>query len=213
MKYRLARHFFLVCLMLLIGSLSMMAKKSHVERDMTKQQVTSILGQPDNISFDESGETWEYFKSPLMSNYTYHIVVYFDRNNRVRACQSSTIDYQSNTPVGYGRRPGACPAVPVPVPSYYSLDDESFTILYNKVRDASFDDNRFDLIQVACLGCWFSCSQVAGLLKLFSFSDAKFKALGILAHRITDPQNAVDIYQVFDFSSERDKAAEIMRGR
>lgn len=65
MKYRLARHFFLVCLMLLIGSLSMMAKKSHVERDMTKQQVTSILGQPDNISFDESGETWEYFKVRL----------------------------------------------------------------------------------------------------------------------------------------------------
>lgn len=80
--------------MLLIGSLSVMAKKAHVERDMTKQQVTGILGKPDNISFDESGETWEYYKSPLMSNYTYHVVVYFDRNDRVRACQSSTIDYE-----------------------------------------------------------------------------------------------------------------------
>lgn len=57
MKTRLARHFFLICLMLLIGNLSMMAKRAHVERGMTKQQVTSILGQPDNTSFDENGET------------------------------------------------------------------------------------------------------------------------------------------------------------
>ena len=213
MKTRLARQFFLVCLMLLIGSLSMMAKRAHIERGMTKQQVTSILGQPDNTSFDENGETWEYFKSPLMSNYTNRIVVYFGRDDLVRACQSSTIDYHSNTPLGYGRRPGAYPAVPVPNPECYGLDDESFTILYNKVRDASFDDNRFDLIQVACLGCWFSCSQVAGLLKLFSFSDAKFKALGMMARHITDPQNAVEIYRMFDFSSDRDKAAEIMGER
>lgn len=197
--------------MLLIGSLSMTAKKAYIERGMNKQQVTGILGQPANISFDENGETWEYFKSPLMSNYANHVVVYFDRDDRVRACQSSTIDYHSNTPLGYGRHPGAYPVVPVPNSCCYSLDDESFTILYNKVRDASFDDNRYDLIQVACLGCWFSCSQVAGLLKLFSFSDAKFKVLGMMAHRITDPQNAVEIYRIFDFDSDRDKAAEIMR--
>ena len=150
------------------------------------------------------------FKSPFMSNYTNRIVVYFDRDDRVRACQSSTIDYQSNTPLGYGRRPGAYPVVPVPNPDSYSLDDESYTLLYNKVRDASFDDNRFDLIQVACRGCWFSCSQVAGLLKLFSFSNAKLKALGMMARRITDPQNAVEIYRMFDFSSDKDKAAEMM---
>ena len=78
------------------------------------------------------------------------------------------------------------------------------------MRDASFDDSRFDLIQVACLGCWFSCSQVAGLLKLFSFSNAKLKALGMMARRITDPQNAVEIYRMFDFFSDKDKAAEMM---
>ena len=38
MKTRLARQFFLVCLMLLIGNLNMMAKRAHVERGMTKQQ-------------------------------------------------------------------------------------------------------------------------------------------------------------------------------
>ena len=153
------------------------------------------------------------FKSPFMSNYTNRIVVYFDRDDRVRACQSSTIDYQSNTPLGYGRRPGAYPVVPVPNPDSYSLDDESYRLLYKKVRDASFDDNRFDLIRVACLGCWFSCSQVASLLRLFTFSDAKFKVLGMVAPRIVDPQNAADIYREFDFSSDRDKAAEILRGR
>jgi len=209
MKSKLAKKFFLVCLMLLIGSMSMMAKKAHIERGMNKQQVTDILGQPANVSFDESGETWEYFKRPLIGN-TNRIVVYFGRDDRVKACQSSYIDGDSNAPLGYGRQPGAYPVVPVPNPGYNGLDDESFSILYNKVKNASFDDNRFDLIQVACLGCWFSCRQVAGLLKPFSFSDAKFKALRMMAHRITDPQNTVEIYKLFDFSSDKDKAAEII---
>ena len=33
----------------------------------------------------------------------------------------------------------------------------------------------------------------------------------MMAHHITDPQNAVEIYRVFDFSADRDKVAEIMR--
>ena len=48
------------------------------------------------------------------------------------------------------------------------------------------------------------------MLKLFSFSNAKLKALGMMARRITDPQNAVEIYRMFDFFSDKDKAAEMM---
>jgi len=202
----------LICIMLLTCSLSVMAKRN-VERGMTKDQVMEILGKPENTSFDETGEIWEYIKTPLLGNYVTRILVFFGRDNQVRAYQSSTIDGDTNAPVGYGRRPGVCPNPPAVNPGYYELDNESFSVLYNKVKDASFDSNRFDLIEVACLGCWFNCSQVASLLKLFSFSDSKFKVLRMMAPRIVDPQNASDIYRVFDFSSDKDKAADILSGR
>ena len=202
----------LICIMLLTCSLSVMAKRN-VERGMTKDQVMEILGKPENTSFDETGEIWEYIKTPLLGNYVTRILVFFGRDNQVRAYQSSTIDGDTNAPVGYGRRPGVCPNPPAVNPGYYELDNESFSVLYNKVKDASFDSNRFDLIEVACLGCWFNCCQVASLFKLFSFSDSKFKVLRMMAPRIVDPQNASDIYRVFDFSSDKDKAADILSGR
>ena len=91
------------------------------------------------------------------------------------------------------------------------LSDSKFSILYNKVKNASFDDRKFDLIEVASLGCYYSCQQVAKIITLFSFSDKKMKALQMMASHIVDPQNAADIYKQFTFSSDKDKAAEIIR--
>lgn len=91
------------------------------------------------------------------------------------------------------------------------LSDSKFSVLYNKVKNASFDDRKFDLIEVASLGCYYSCQQVAKIITLFSFSDKKMKALQMMASHIVDPQNTADIYKQFTFSSDKDKAAEIIR--
>ena len=68
------------------------------------------------------------------------------------------------------------------------------------------------MIEVAALGGYFSCSQCAKLVSIFSFTDGKMKALKLVAPHVTDPQNAADIYQQFTFGFDRDKAAEIVRG-
>ena len=93
----------------------------------------------------------------------------------------------------------------------YCLDDASFNILYNKVKKASFDDNKFDLIEVASLGCYYSCAQVVRIMKIFSFDDSKMKVLSIMAPRIVDLQNATDIYRIFTFDSDKENAANILR--
>lgn len=93
----------------------------------------------------------------------------------------------------------------------YSLDDASFSKLYNKVKKASFDDNKFDLIEVASLGCYYSCAQVVRIMKIFSFDDSKIKVLSMMAPRIVDLQNAIIIYQQFNFESEKQKVGEILR--
>ena len=93
----------------------------------------------------------------------------------------------------------------------YSLDDASFNMLYNKVKKASFDDNKFDLIEVASLGCYYSCAQVVRIMKIFSFDDSKMKVLSMMAPRIVDLQNATDIYRIFTFDSDKENAANILR--
>ena len=93
----------------------------------------------------------------------------------------------------------------------YCLDDASFNILYNKVKKASFDDNKFDLIEVASLGCYYSCAQVVRIMKIFSFDDSKMKVLSMMAPRTVDLQNATDIYRIFTFDSDKENAANILR--
>ena len=93
----------------------------------------------------------------------------------------------------------------------YCLDDASFSKLYNKVKKASFDDNKFDLIEVASLGCYYSCAQVVRIMKIFSFDDSKMKVLSMMAPRIVDLQNATDIYRIFTFDSDKENAANILR--
>ena len=93
----------------------------------------------------------------------------------------------------------------------YSLDDASFSKLYNKVKQASFNDNKFDLIEVASLGCYYSCTQVVRIMKIFPFDDEQLKALKMMAPHIVDLQNTGLIYKVFSFDSEKDKAEEIIR--
>jgi hypothetical protein len=48
---------------------------------------------------------------------------------------------------------------------------------------------------------------------LFSFADDKLKALRYMARHIVDPQNAYSIYRLFDFSDDKEKAAQIIQGR
>lgn len=93
----------------------------------------------------------------------------------------------------------------------YNLSDEDYAVLYNKVKEASFDDNKLDLIEVASLGCYYSCQQTARIIKLFSFDDDKLKALRLMARRTVDTHNAVDIYRQFTFSDDKDKAAKIIQ--
>lgn len=208
-----------VCLALALCSLCanpISAKPTKViERGMTKEQVTTIYGRPLTSSFNETGETWQYEKSRggLLDSRQVIITVNFSLDGKVvsydekikdpmpatqNTSQSSTIPSVAYN-IGYGR------------PSR-SLTPEAFDILYNKVKKASFNSGKLDLIEVASLGGYFSCSQCAKIVSTFSFSDDKMKALTLMAPHITDPQNAADIYSQFTFGSDRDKAAEIVRG-
>ena len=191
--------------------------KRNVERGMTKQEVIAILGKPKLTSFDMYGDKWEYDKYNYLSGDSKYITVFFDRNGKVVQYDTRIIELNSQTSnVQQPQHPtppiydGRCD--PDGRMDYgYCLDDASFSKLYNKVKKASFDDNKFDLIEVASLGCYYSCAQVVRIMKIFSFDDSKMKVLSMMAPRIVDLQNATDIYQQFNFESEKQKVREILR--
>ena len=92
------------------------------------------------------------------------------------------------------------------------LSDDKFAILYNKVKNTSFDDRKMDLIEVASLGAFYSCEQCATIMSIFSFGDKKLAALRLMAPRITDPRRAYIIFDHLSFQSETDEAARIIGG-
>ena len=191
--------------------------KRNVERGMTKQEVIAILGEPKLTSFDMYGDKWEYDKYNYLFGDSKYITVFFDRNGKVvqyntriiepNSQQSNVRQPQHPTPPLYD---GRCD--PDDRMDYgYSLDDASFSKLYNKVKQASFNDNKFDLIDVASLGCYYSCAQVVRIMKIFPFDDEQLKVLKMMAPHIVDLQNTGLIYKVFSFDSEKEKAEEIIR--
>ena len=191
--------------------------KRNVERGMTKQEVIAILGEPKLTSFDMYGDKWEYAKYNNLFGDSKYITVFFDRNGKVVQYDTRIIEPNSQTSnVQQPQHPtpplydGRCD--PDGRMDYgYRLDDASFNILYNKVKKASFDDNKFDLIEVASLGCYYSCTQVVRIMKIFPFDDEQLKALKMMAPHIVDLQNTGLIYKIFSFDSEKDKAEEIIR--
>lgn len=190
--------------------------KRNVERGMTKQEVIAILGEPKLTSFDMFGDKWEYAKYNNLFGDSKYITVFFDRNGKV--VQYDTRIIEPNSQTSNVQQPHPTPPLydgrcdPDGRMDYgYCLDDASFSKLYNKVKKASFDDNKFDLIEVASLGCYYSCAQVVRIMKIFPFDDEQLKALKMMAPHIVDLQNTGLIYKIFSFDSEKDKAEEIIR--
>ena len=144
--------------------------KRNVERGMTKQEVIAILGEPKLTSFDMYGDKWEYDKCNYLFGDSKYVTVFFDRNGKVVQYDTKIIEPNSQTSnVQQPQHPtppiydGRCD--PDGRMDYgYCLDDASFSKLYNKVKKASFDDNKFDLIEVASLGCYYSCAQVVRIM-------------------------------------------------
>ena len=78
------------------------------------------------------------------------------------------------------------------------------------MKNASFDDRKMDLIEVASLGAYYSCEQCATMMGLFSFGDKKLAVLRLMAPRIVDPHHAYIILDKLSFLSEKDEAARII---
>lgn len=93
------------------------------------------------------------------------------------------------------------------------MRDSDFSFVYKIVKNTSFDKNKIEIIQVACIGNSFSSRQCAKLLSLLSFDDNKLDALKIIAPRLVEVEDYDKIIKQFSFSSNRERAAKILMKR
>ena len=213
----------IACILFSAFSINATAKdKRMVERGMSKQDVMEILGKPKSTNFDQYGEQWKYIKyGSLLDTNNHRITVGFDRNDKVISYQDILVPANDDPtddrecdplPPHHNMPMGGVPMHPYPYGGY-CWNDHDFSILYDKVSKGNFDEDKYDLIEVASLGCFYTCDQCARIMGLFSFADDKLRALRYMAHHIVDPQNAYSIYRLFNFNDDKEKAAKIIQSR
>lgn len=87
---------FVTCIFLLTFCISATAKikKPVIERGMTKEQVTAMLGEPRTASFNEYGDRWMYeeWRGPFIGGVNVRIYVMFDVTGKVVGCEERTCE-------------------------------------------------------------------------------------------------------------------------
>ena len=111
--------------------------------------------------------------------------------------QNPQVEHRPKKEMRHERRPRA-------------MHNKDFKMMCEVVDDASFHEKKIGVIKVACISSYFNSRQCAKLLSMISFDDAKLKALKVLAPRMID-RDVTDIVKQFSFSSNKDKALEILR--
>ena len=110
--------------------------------------------------------------------------------------QNLQVEHRPKKEMRYERRPRA-------------MHNKDFKMMCEVVDDASFHEKKIGVIKVACISSYFNSRQCAKLLSMISFDDAKLNALKVLAPRIID-KDVTEIVKQFSFSSSKDKALEIL---
>jgi hypothetical protein len=102
------------------------------------------------------------------------------------------------------------PPPPPPRPERQPIDDGTLQSLVAQINGEAFSQGKLTVLQQAAGTNWFLVAQVRTLLPLFSFDEDKLKALETLSRRLLDRNNAFQIYELFSFSSSKEKAREIL---
>lgn len=94
--------------------------------------------------------------------------------------------------------------------SYGYLSGEQVAQL---VQEFPFDDDRLTVVEICAPRMYsLSCQQAATIMGVFSFDKSKTKALELIAGHIND-NNLSALDSVLSFSSDRDRAREILMNR
>ena len=103
------------------------------------------------------------------------------------------------------------PPPPVPVEEGpFPISQEEFNGLINSIKDESFQENQLSIVQISARYNYFTVNQVIQVIDLFSFSDGKLTALEYMYPNVLDKFNFHQMINTFTYSSDKEKAQEII---
>ena len=104
------------------------------------------------------------------------------------------------------------PYFPKPEPPLiYPMSDGDFSVLYNRIKDEAFADDKLNILRTAADENYFLVEQVGELLDLFSFEEDRLQAVRILNHNILDRENCYRLYSKFEFSDSKESLNSILQ--
>lgn len=115
----------------------------------------------------------------------------------------------SNAPLAQPQRPPP-PAPPPPQPTVQPISDAMLRSLTTAIRNEPFADDQLSVLGEATSTQYFLVSQAQQLLRLFSFSSDRVKAMRLLRPRLLDLDNGFKLYESFDHSSDKDELKRIL---
>lgn len=186
-----------------------------VHKGMAQSEVKRVLGTPDYRRFNPEGEQWEYLNENLLTGRNTVVVVDFvdgrvvnlDSFNArlpvpVAEVCPPVVEVVEPAPAPYVERPHREGAL---LPRRRAMQPEDFDRLYNKVKQKDFRDEQLELLSVGVADRYFSCSQCARLLSIFTWDDDRIKALNMMIDRLVDRENGEQIARTFDSMFKRDE--------
>ena len=104
------------------------------------------------------------------------------------------------------------PYLPEPEPPLiYPMSDGDFSVLYNRVKDEAFADDKLNILRTAADENYFLVEQVEELLDLFAFEEDRLQVVRILNHNMLDRENCYRLYSKFEFSDSKESLNRILR--
>lgn len=186
-----------------------------VRKGMSQSEVKHALGTPEYRRFNQGIEQWEYLHQNLLTGQQKVIIVDFADGEVV-----NMDSFNADQPIPPVEMYPPVVEVMTPAPPLHqehprrngqllprkrAMQPAEFDQLYNKVKRKAFKDDQLELLSVGVPNHYFSCSQCARLMALFTWDDDKMKVLNLMIDRLTDKQNGEQIVKTFDSMFKQDE--------
>ena len=188
-----------ICTLVISCSLTTSSTIMKVQRGMSQEEVSHLLGKPDFRRFDNGSEQWEYTKTNMSTAANTVIIIDF-----VDGMVTNMDSFESNiTPPPVA----VCPPNEIITVVPPSHPDHSGP---HRPKNKAFKDDQMELLSVGVVNNYFTCKQTARLMSIFTWDDEKMKVLRMISNRIVDRENGKEIIKTLDSLFKQDDARKIL---
>jgi hypothetical protein len=107
-------------------------------------------------------------------------------------------------------RPAPQQPPPPPLPTVQPITEAVLRSLASAIRNEPFAEDQLTVLGEAVSTQYFLVSQTQQMLRLFSFSKDRLKAMRLLRPRVLDMENSYKLYESFEFSSDKEELKRIL---